>query len=161
MSEYNSPICTTISVIVVPLSVLSNWEAQIKEHCVAGALSYLMYYDSGRSMTAEQLKKFDVVITTYQIVTGEHDNAAAFSVDGPMPSQKKRRMESTLFEIAWKVCSVMINYDPHYLYNACYTCHSVLSLMRVTQFEILVQRQHELAMLSMLNAVGSSLELRS
>jgi SWI/SNF-related matrix-associated actin-dependent regulator of chromatin subfamily A3 len=48
---------------VVPLSVLSNWESQIKEHVKPTALKYCVYYGTGRSMSAQQLEKYDVVVS--------------------------------------------------------------------------------------------------
>lgn len=81
-----------------PLSVLSNWEKQIEDHCTTGSLSVCMYYGTTRSMDAEALRKFDVVITTYQTVATEHsDNSSG------APSKKKKKVERTLFDIEWKV----------------------------------------------------------
>ena len=52
---------------VVPLSVMSNWEKQIEEHCVRGVLSSCVYYGATRFMSPQELMKYDVVITTYQV----------------------------------------------------------------------------------------------
>ena len=52
---------------VVPLSVISNWEKQIEEHCVREVLSSCVYYGATRSMSPKELTKYDVVITTYQV----------------------------------------------------------------------------------------------
>lgn len=49
-------------------------------------------------MSPEELSKYDVVITTYQTIVGEHVGPRA---DGP--SKKKKRVEKTLAEIKWKV----------------------------------------------------------
>jgi SWI/SNF-related matrix-associated actin-dependent regulator of chromatin subfamily A3 len=46
---------------------MSNWEKQIEEHCVRGALSSCVYYGATRSMSPQELMKYDVVITTYQV----------------------------------------------------------------------------------------------
>lgn len=87
---------------VVPLSVLSNWEKQIADHVKEGALSHCVYYGTGRNMTPEQLKKYDVVITTYQTVAKEHgDLGGRTSLGGP--SQKKLKTEKGLFDVPWKV----------------------------------------------------------
>jgi SWI/SNF-related matrix-associated actin-dependent regulator of chromatin subfamily A3 len=84
---------------VVPLSVISNWEKQIEEHCVRGAISCCTYYGATRDMTTQQLSQYDVVITTYQTVTGEYD-VSATTVG---PSKKKKRVERALFDVKWKV----------------------------------------------------------
>ncbi|KAG2126297.1 SNF2 family N-terminal domain-containing protein [Suillus clintonianus] len=88
------------TLIVVPLSVISNWEKQIEEHCVRGAMSTYTYYGATRDMTPKQLSQYDVVITTYQTVTGEADVSASTAGDGP--SKKKKKVERALFEVKWK-----------------------------------------------------------
>ena len=92
--------------LVVPLSVLSNWEKQIQDHCAPGALTYCVYYGSTRSMSAQDLQKYDVVITTYQTVAGEHEN---FQSNAPRtselkgPDKKRKKLDSSLFGVHWKV----------------------------------------------------------
>lgn len=87
---------------VVPLSVISNWEKQIKEHCSPGALKSHVYYgSSGRAVSAERLRKYDVVVTTYQVVTSEHVASVGSSANG---KSKKRKTENNgLFDVPWKV----------------------------------------------------------
>lgn len=48
-------------------------------------------------MTPEELKKYDVVITTYQTVTKEHGDV------GDEPVKKKKKVQRGLFDIQWKV----------------------------------------------------------
>ncbi|KAG1766956.1 SNF2 family N-terminal domain-containing protein [Suillus occidentalis] len=86
------------TLIVVPLSVISNWEKQIEEHCVRGAISCCTYYGATRDMTSQQLSQYDVVITTYQTVTGEYDVSATMVG----PSKKKKKVERALFDVKWK-----------------------------------------------------------
>ncbi|KAI0702988.1 SNF2 family N-terminal domain-containing protein [Cerioporus squamosus] len=88
------------TLIVVPLSVMSNWEKQIEDHVKPGALSYCVYYGKNRDLTPTELKRYDVVITTYQTVTGEH-NLSAAGTSGP-PATKKQKVDKGLFDVAWK-----------------------------------------------------------
>ncbi|KAI0334969.1 hypothetical protein GY45DRAFT_967409 [Cubamyces sp. BRFM 1775] len=88
------------TLIVVPLSVMSNWEKQIEDHVQPGALTHCVYYGKNRSMTPAELKKFDVVITTYQTVALEHDLGA--TTKGGAPAAKKRKADKGLFDVAWK-----------------------------------------------------------
>ncbi|KAG2055432.1 hypothetical protein BDR06DRAFT_911542 [Suillus hirtellus] len=88
------------TLIVAPLSVISNWEKQIEEHCVRGAISCCTYYGATRDMTPQQLSQYDVVITTYQTVTGESDVSA--TAVGHGPSKKKKKVERALFDVKWK-----------------------------------------------------------
>ncbi|KAF9470596.1 hypothetical protein BDN70DRAFT_888939 [Pholiota conissans] len=87
------------SLIVAPLSVLSNWEKQIQDHCTPGALKVCVYYGPKKGQNAVELQKFDVVITTYQTVVGEHDGGSTGVAE---PSQKKKKGLKTLFEVPWK-----------------------------------------------------------
>ncbi|KAJ6500012.1 SNF2 family N-terminal domain-containing protein [Mycena vitilis] len=84
------------TLIVAPLSVLSNWEKQIDDHCVPGALTYYVYYGTKREISPNELQKYDVVITTYQTVAGEHDDKDT------APSKKKKKVEKSMFNIQWK-----------------------------------------------------------
>jgi SWI/SNF-related matrix-associated actin-dependent regulator of chromatin subfamily A3 len=82
---------------VAPLSVLSNWEKQIEDHCVPGSLTSYVYYGTKRDINPKELQKYDVVITTYQTVAGEYDDKDS------APSKKKKKTEKSLFDVQWKV----------------------------------------------------------
>ncbi|KAI9067101.1 hypothetical protein FKP32DRAFT_1588914 [Trametes sanguinea] len=88
------------TLIVVPLSVMSNWEKQIEDHVKPGALTHCVYYGKNRSLSPAELKRFDVVITTYQTVAIEHDLAAANKAEAP--AAKKQKTDQGLFGVAWK-----------------------------------------------------------
>ncbi|KAI9572249.1 SNF2 family N-terminal domain-containing protein [Boletus coccyginus] len=92
------------TLIVVPLSVISNWEKQIDEHCVRGALSVCVYYGANRNMTPQQLMTRDVVITTYQVVSGDADFSTITQNggEGEGPAKKKRKYGKGLFDVKWK-----------------------------------------------------------
>lgn len=75
----------------MPLSVLSNWESQIKEHCQPGAITHCIYYGTAaRSLTAQELKKYDVVITTYNVVVSEFAQIEAKPGVEPIKKKAKR-----------------------------------------------------------------------
>ncbi|KAJ3934005.1 MAG: SNF2 family N-terminal domain-containing protein [Lentinula lateritia] len=85
------------TLVVVPLSVLSNWEKQIQDHCVENTLTYCSYYGAQRAQLGSQaLASHDVVFTTYQTVAGEHDNPRS------QPVNKKKKAEKALFGVRWK-----------------------------------------------------------
>ncbi|OJT07139.1 Helicase-like transcription factor [Trametes pubescens] len=88
------------TLIVVPLSVMSNWEKQIEDHVKPGTLSYCVYYGKSRSLTPAELRRYDVVITTYQTVALEHDLGA--TAKGGAPAVKKQKVDKALFDVAWK-----------------------------------------------------------
>lgn len=59
------------TLIVCPLSTITNWEEQIKQHLQPGALSYHIYHGPSRIKDAARLASFDIVITTYGSVSNE------------------------------------------------------------------------------------------
>lgn len=61
------------TLIVAPVSVMSNWEQQIKRHVLPDKQpSILVYHGCGR-MTAKELMKYDVVITSYGRLSQDPD----------------------------------------------------------------------------------------
>ncbi|ESZ98698.1 hypothetical protein SBOR_0936 [Sclerotinia borealis F-4128] len=65
--------CKT-TLLVAPLSVISNWEDQIKAHVQPGALKYYIYHGANRIKDVKKLSEYDVVITTYGSVASECNN---------------------------------------------------------------------------------------
>ncbi|KAF6760296.1 P-loop containing nucleoside triphosphate hydrolase protein [Ephemerocybe angulata] len=98
--KMNTPSFSKATLIVAPVSILSNWEKQIADHVVPGHLTTYMYYGNNRNISAADLQKYDIVITTYQTITGEH-GAAEGSGSGA-PSKKKKKVEGALMEVPWK-----------------------------------------------------------
>jgi SWI/SNF-related matrix-associated actin-dependent regulator of chromatin subfamily A3 len=92
---------------VAPLSVLSNWVHQIKEHTTEGLLHVHTYYDKGRNILPSKLEKFDVVITTYETVTGDWKRAG-LKPDFDSPAPKKPKFDDNLFGVKWKVKSKVL-----------------------------------------------------
>ncbi|PCH43964.1 hypothetical protein WOLCODRAFT_133049 [Wolfiporia cocos MD-104 SS10] len=90
------------TLIVVPLSVLSNWTKQIEDHVQEGALTTCVYYGSTRSMTPKELKKYDVVITTYQTVAKEHGDSVGTKAGNEAVSKKRKLSVRGLFDVEWK-----------------------------------------------------------
>ncbi|KAG8729374.1 hypothetical protein FRC12_021024, partial [Ceratobasidium sp. 428] len=98
------------TLIVCPLSVLSNWESQIAQHCTSGTLSTYTYYGANRNVDAEVLKAYDVVLTTYQTVSADFEAIGGFKTVEQLTAEtaartKKRKVEKVdkgLFEIKWK-----------------------------------------------------------
>ena len=58
------------TLVVCPLSVLSNWEQQIAEH-TDGSLTVVRYHGPDRYLLPASFKKADVVITTYGTLASE------------------------------------------------------------------------------------------
>jgi len=69
----------------------------MKDHCMPGTLSYAVYYGATRDMSAEELQKYDVVVTTYQTVVGDHNGSEEAS------GKKRKKDQGSLFGVSWKV----------------------------------------------------------
>lgn len=85
---------------VVPLSVLSNWEKQIDDHVTPGKLTACVYYGTGRNVSTEDLRRHDIVLTTYQTIVTEHESSGSVPGEGP---KKKRKVQTALLDMPWKV----------------------------------------------------------
>ncbi|XP_043683954.1 transcription termination factor 2 [Vespula pensylvanica] len=59
------------TLVVCPASLLSQWENEIKSKCKKGILSVEVYHGNNREKLAKRLAKYDVVITTYNILSRE------------------------------------------------------------------------------------------
>lgn len=59
------------TLIVCPLSTVTNWEEQVKQHVKPGALNVHIYHGPNRIRDAVSLASFDVVVTTYGSVSNE------------------------------------------------------------------------------------------
>lgn len=59
------------TLLVCPLSTITNWEEQIKQHVKPQGLSYYIYHGQNRITEPSQLACFDLVLTTYGSVSSE------------------------------------------------------------------------------------------
>ena len=62
------------TIIIVPLTLLSQWEEEIITHSVPNTFKLCLYYGDVRP---NDLFKYDIVITTYGIVSSEYANQKA------------------------------------------------------------------------------------
>ena len=61
------------TLLVSPLSTIANWEEQIAAHVEPGTLSYYVYHGNNRCQDIDQLSKYDMIITTYNIISSEYN----------------------------------------------------------------------------------------
>ena len=92
---------TGTTLIVAPLSVMSNWSGQIEQHMHADrALSVYVYHGAGRvPMKAGDFSGYDVVITTYQTLASDYMPKSTGA--GVKPPAKKIR-SSGLYSVEWR-----------------------------------------------------------
>ncbi|KAI9385263.1 hypothetical protein POPTR_011G046400v4 [Populus trichocarpa] len=78
------------TLIVCPTSVLRQWDDELRKKVTTEAnLSVLVYHGSNRTKDPSELAKYDVVITTYSIVSMEVPRQPLADED----DEEKRRME--------------------------------------------------------------------
>jgi SWI/SNF-related matrix-associated actin-dependent regulator of chromatin subfamily A3 len=92
---------TGTTLIVAPLSVMSNWSGQIVQHVRRSeALDVYTYHGAGRvQMKAEDFAKYEVVITTYQTLASDYMPKGKGS-SSKAPEQKLR--SSGLYSMQWR-----------------------------------------------------------
>lgn len=71
------------TLVVAPLALIRQWENEIETKVSKShSLKVLVHHGSSRTKRANDLKKYDVVITTYQILASEHAGSSD-DPDGP------------------------------------------------------------------------------
>ena len=71
------------TLVVAPLALIKQWEAEIKNRVLdSHKLRVCVHHGPQRTKRFEDLKKYDVVITTYQILVSEHGGSSERE-DGP------------------------------------------------------------------------------
>ncbi|KAK7517645.1 SNF2 family N-terminal domain-containing protein [Phyllosticta citriasiana] len=70
------------TLVVAPLALIKQWEAEIKTKVLPShGLKVKVHHGQSRTKSSDELKKYDVVITTYHVIASEH--AASSDADGP------------------------------------------------------------------------------
>lgn len=59
------------TLVVCPPSVLSNWVSQLEEHTRQASLKVCLYHGGDRMKEANEISKFDIVLTTYSTLGSE------------------------------------------------------------------------------------------
>ncbi|CAI4210531.1 unnamed protein product [Parascedosporium putredinis] len=78
---------TKATLLVCPLSTITNWEEQIKQHVKPGTIKYHVYHGSGRIKDLRKLSEFDLVLTTYGSVSSELSGRSK-EKQGPFPLEE-------------------------------------------------------------------------
>jgi SNF2 family DNA or RNA helicase len=61
------------TLVVAPLALIRQWEAELKDKVdESHRLKVLVHHGPQRTKSSEELRRYDVVITTYQILVSEH-----------------------------------------------------------------------------------------
>lgn len=90
------------TLVVAPLSVMSNWSGQIAHHMHEDkALKVYTYHSAGRvAMKAEDFAQYDLVITTYQTLASDYMPRGKGAPSKQQPDRKLR--SSGLYSMEWR-----------------------------------------------------------
>ncbi|KAI9830944.1 MAG: hypothetical protein M1819_005327 [Sarea resinae] len=82
-------ICNSKATLLIsPLSTIANWEEQIKMHVLDQGLSYYVFHGTNRCNNVVELSKYDIVITTYSVVSSEFDRRSKKRQSSPSPLEQ-------------------------------------------------------------------------
>jgi len=82
------------TLIVVPVTVLTQWEIEIYTHSHEGTVKVLQYYGAARASKKEKIEDYDVVMTTYGVLSSDLDRKEK-------EKGKKNANSKTLFDYEW------------------------------------------------------------
>lgn len=61
--------CTKATLIIAPLSTVSNWEEQLATHVRPGVLNTYVYHGTNREGSIDKLSEYDCIVTTYSTLS--------------------------------------------------------------------------------------------
>ncbi|KAJ5773382.1 Helicase C-terminal [Penicillium paradoxum] len=70
---------TRTTLLVVPLSAVSNWVTQIKDHLKPRSMTYYVFHGPNRTTDFMELSEYDIIITTYSTILSEISGRGAKS----------------------------------------------------------------------------------
>ncbi|KAI9345261.1 SNF2 family N-terminal domain-containing protein [Obelidium mucronatum] len=70
------------TLIIAPVSLLNQWKNEIESKTEPGSLSVLMHHGKSRAKSVRELTSFDVVLTTYGLVTSSCKEESAKEKNG-------------------------------------------------------------------------------
>src|SRR5271170_6356434 len=91
------PVGASGTLIVCPLSLLSNWTSQIEQHLAPSTLSVLVFHGANKKDANLDLSKYDVVITSYGTLAADYKTEGLDKSD-----QKPAKSSRSLFGRMWK-----------------------------------------------------------
>lgn len=70
-------IVTKTTLVVAPLALIKQWESEIKTKVLESQnIKVLVHHGPSRTKRFDDFKKYDVVVTTYQTLTSEHEGSS-------------------------------------------------------------------------------------
>lgn len=89
------------TLIVCPLSTISNWEDQIAQHVIRGSIKVYVFHGPHRRSDVGFLSQFDVILTTYNVLSLEYTREIK-GIKQRLESSKSTGHQSVLHRVKWK-----------------------------------------------------------
>lgn len=92
------------TLVVCPLSVLPQWQAELSRKVAPGALKVAVFHGPNRASDPSELEGVDVVLTTYATLALEGGGGAGNeteAVSSKAASKKRSRTSRVLLEVEW------------------------------------------------------------
>ncbi|CDI75044.1 DNA repair protein, putative [Eimeria praecox] len=88
------------TLIVVPLSLIGQWYAEVQRHLVRGVATVLQYYGPARPRDPKVLAAYTIVLTSYQTLASDfrHLSKHVQAERGRMKGMVREAVETTIFE---------------------------------------------------------------
>jgi len=92
---------TRCTLIVCPVSVMSNWQHQVNEHVEEGVLTMRMYHGANRTEILPDVKagEVDILLVSYHTLAAEYGNAYSNGDGGDDGPKKKKIRKESIFDI--------------------------------------------------------------
>lgn len=89
------------TLIVCPVSVISNWTEQIESYVEDGVLSVRLFHGSNRNALLPEIKNgsVDVLLVSYQTLAADYSNVFGKDTKGTEEPQKKKVKRDSVFDI--------------------------------------------------------------
>ncbi|XP_006268583.3 transcription termination factor 2 isoform X1 [Alligator mississippiensis] len=72
LSRHDSPVVLSHGTLIIcPASLLHHWKKEIERHVTSGKLRIYLYHGPNRSKDIAVLSKYDIVVTTYGLISKE------------------------------------------------------------------------------------------
>ena len=64
-------ITSQATLVVCPASLMLQWQKEVERRCAPGLVRMCLYHGANRERNAKKLSQYDMVFTTYNIVSKE------------------------------------------------------------------------------------------
>ncbi|KAL6100380.1 ttf2 [Pungitius sinensis] len=97
----SSLVASTGTLIICPASLVHHWKREIERHVKTGKLTVYLYHGPQRERRAKVLAEFDVVVTTYSLVSKEVPVQKGDAASSSKDADEVPPRSAPLLRVAW------------------------------------------------------------